>query len=868
MARFFRTSGAMPIDFMSRLNTPLMEAVISKNDQYITESLQGAAQLGQAASSFGFLTQDKDRAEKIMNEYNTKIEGVTQAILKDPANWRSQEEGLRTLSRDLVKNYKTGEISKIAGNHAKYKAVSDYIDKQVEQFNKDGKGISADRANKYKEFFLRNFKGTFNEDGTANQINTFNPMNDIDIRKRLSEEMDKMKADGSIRITDEVSGNGEYFNKQTNEWEAITPERILRIATDRLNNPEIMNYLKQDTMAGVVTGVFDTNPGSPNYGKFIAPYNYKSVQRTALEQQTIDRITKQIDQTKDKNTKELYKKQLDSYVNSLDSRKELEWDERSMLAPILRGITSQYSFQKTKQENDLSANPVWDTKFTQANLNNRQAKELEQEMRMQDKLFQQQKDLQTQKLEMDKELKMLDVNTKLAVAGMKGTGKAGAGSETKTSNNIIASAYTTPFAWATESPDKMVYTLSEEINTTNHTLSQLEKALGDVTKASPDNKLLIGNIKNQIESTKAVQQSLEDRRNNAFDFALNEWKAKGQSRRGGVLDKMFGTPPVNYSESNEKLAREYISGKLESDVQAANSEFQKVQAGLKNFEEGTPEYNTYLRNVYNPARAKVGNAQSLLAGGQRVFNNEIKPHMDTKLVKAAQETTNRSDVVATTTEQDKMVFDMVSAAPSNYKILDKQGKETNLSFEHGTAGTNFKINGVATTTGLGDKGIQVLATINGQNVIIVPKDDKQIMQSYFANQFMTNKEDNVKNIGRILSSPTAGLINDMLTEIRMNTSSAVGTKDSWTYRTIPNPSNPNDMIRIRARSVSTGAGEPKWEFQFETNDLNEITRNRGNNSLMIDGKDVKGFVPLRSTNNELGVYHNLTDILKLFPANK
>ena len=81
-------------------------------------------------------------------------------------------------------------------------------------------------------------------------------------------------------------------------------------------------------------------------------------------------------------------------MNSLDARKELEWDERSMLAPILRGIAAQYSFQKTKQENDLSANPVWDTKFTQANLNNRQAKELAHEQVMQDKLFQQQKDLE------------------------------------------------------------------------------------------------------------------------------------------------------------------------------------------------------------------------------------------------------------------------------------------------------------------------------------------------------------------------------------------------------------------------------------------------------------------------------------------
>ena len=89
------------------------------------------------------------------------------------------------MGKDLRENYRTGEISKIAGNYSQYKGVSDYIDKQMEAYNKDGKGISADRAKAYKQHFLKNFAGTQYDASTGqyNMMQAFNPMANIDIRK-------------------------------------------------------------------------------------------------------------------------------------------------------------------------------------------------------------------------------------------------------------------------------------------------------------------------------------------------------------------------------------------------------------------------------------------------------------------------------------------------------------------------------------------------------------------------------------------------------------------------------------------------------------------------------------------------------------
>lgn len=871
MARFYKTAGADPLDYMYRINTPLMAKVLEQNDQYITQNLQQATQLGSLASSFPFLQADEERAREITQQYSKQVDDITAAIQADPANWRKQLDPIRNLGRTLQQDYKTGEISKIAGNYGRYKQTSDYIDKQVEQYNKDGKGISADRAKAYKQMFLSNFtkanaKGTaYNpQTGEYNAINVFDPMNNIDIRKSLSDEMDKMKADGTIRITDNITGSGEYFNKETQKWEGITPERILRIATDRLNNPQLMDYLKQDTMAGVITGVFDTDPASPNYGKFINPYSYNKVAPTSAEQAIINSMKKKIDTTRNPSTKEHLQDQLDAYTKQLDQRSQLNWNNKSYLAPILRSITDQYSYQQSTQENDLRANPIWQERFTQANINQRNNDDIRSRERMQQRGFENAEKLQQLKFENDKALKLMDINKKLS--------KDTPSNKTNTDNAIVGTLYTSPFYWMSEDKEKMTINLNDEISLNRNSVKQLETALADLQKISPDNKIMIANAENQLSSAKTKLSSLESQRENAINYAINEWKAKGNQPSKSMLQKAFGaTNPISYTELNERLVRDFLSGKAKTDYDTANGELMKVEAASANMDKSSPEYQQFLRNTYYPARNRKAEAENIYTTGQRIFNSEVKGYSDSKLEKAAKETTNRNEVVNTTPVQDNLIIEMINAAPSNYKIMDSEGRETNLSFEHGTATTDpkkFRINGAAVTTGLGDKGVELAVTIDGKNYVITPKDDGNRLNSYLAGEFRKSKDKGVQNIGSILGSPTAGTIADMLTEMRMNTNPQYGNKDAWVYKTIPNPANPQETVKLRARSINTGGGEPKWEFQFETNNPKLITSNAGSGTGYSVGPDgqMKGFVPLPSTKSKDGVYHNLEDILSIFPS--
>lgn len=884
MGRFYKTASATPLDYMDRLNVPLMEKVIDTNDQYIDQSLNQTTQLTNLADTFPYLDVDQDRAKEITDQYNKKIDDITATIRSDPANWRSQSDSIQDVGKDLLNNYKTGEISKIASNYGKYKEVSDYIDKQNDEYTKTGKGISADRGAKYKQMFLSNFlranpKGTSydSKTGDYNSFEAYNPMSNIDIRKALSDQMDKLKADGEIRITDQLTGSGEYFNKETNKYESITPERILRIATDRLNDPQIMDYLRQDTQAGIINGVYDTNTRSPNYGRFINPYTYNGVPLSSADQTVIYGMRKHIDATKNTNLKQQYQQQLDAYTKQLSDRKQLNWNDNSYLSPILRGIVDQYSSSKIDTENSLRANPIWSTKFVQSQTNNRDAANIKSKEDMQEKLFTQQKALQDDKLKATNTLATLKANIKL------GKGKVVAGMPTTPvadSNSIIGKHFTAPFYYLTNDKTKLTSSLNDEISTYDYNNTQLEKTVADMQKDSPDSKLLLTNAQNQLANNKARLASLQARREDAINYAIDKWKAKGDNAEIQYMSDM---------PSQEKDLRSYISGDSKKTYDNANTEFSKVDVVKKQMDVSSPDYKKFISTTYLPAKAAKDKAAAAYLGGQQIFNSEIKQYSDERLEKAARETTNNANVVSVTQPQSDQLVKMINGFPSNYKIIDDRGKETNLSFEHGTATTDpskFKINGVSATTGLGEKQLDIMATINGKDVIITPNDGGTT-NSYLSDEFRKSKDKDVNNIGRILSSPTAATISDMMTEMRMNNATPLNTKDAWVYRTIVNPSSPSSVIDIRMRNVSTGGdshAKPKWELQFKTNNskliaasgmknitsklIQDQSKNKEHPMISVDGKTLTGYVPLSSSKSANGEYQNLEDILSIFPADQ
>lgn len=908
MGRFYRTASAMPLDYMYSLNVPLMERVTTANDQYITEELEQSAKLENIAGAFPYLphTPEEQRAKAITEGYTKQIDDITDEIRRDPANWRSKTQDIDRVSRDLQTNYKVGEISKIVGNYNKYKTVSDTIDKQVEEYGKTGKGISADRAKAYKNHFLSEFIRK-NPEGTAydpktgeyNAMEAFDPMANIDIRKRLSEELDKMKEDGEIRITDNVTGSGEYFNKETKKWEGISKDKILGIVSGRLNDPQLMDYFRQDTKVGLINGIFDDDPNSPNYGKFIDPYAYNKVPINSSEQSVIDATKKQISGTKNANAKKELQAQLDNYIENLDKRTKLDWNPNSYLAPIMRSVVDQYSNSKTSEENDLSANPNWGIRFRESQANWRHTDDRKFREGMQQKLFEHQDMEYRRKLLDDRINKFMDWGAQKELERIKNEGKKTKGgakkagttsasatvpgtnissgftsgttnvaelNEPKTENKVIGQLYTSPFAYTTEKKDKLTTSLNDEIGLHQHKIEELDTTLNDLLQNHPDDKILISNTQNQISNNKAHLASLESHRENAIQYGLEKWKEKGSDA------------DTTYDPYYEKNVRGYLSGTLKKEYDAASTEFKKIEA-LRQTKgtTGVPEYadnNQWMKTTYYPALNKKKRAENMYVGTQNVFNEELKDYTDDKLERAANETTNSATIVQTTDNQDKTIISMITASPSNYKIIDTKGKFIGLSFDQGTAVTTpdkFKILGVGATTGLGDKGVEIRAKINGKDVVIIPKDDDGRLNEFMGTEFKKSTDKGIANLGRIITSPTAATIADMVTEMQMNTSSPYGTRDSWTYRVIPNPANISETIEVRARSISTGQGRPKWEVQFKTSDSKRImehgSKKGGEYSLDQDRK-MTGYIPLSSNARPDGIYHNLEDILAIFPADQ
>jgi len=123
MARFYKTASATPLDYMYKLNVPLMERVIKANDTFVNQRLATTEQQRVLGTTFAHDIDDEQDAKRIADQYSTKADDIVKAMLVDPANWRKQQEPIRALSRDIQTDYKTDEISKIIQTHGEFKAV-------------------------------------------------------------------------------------------------------------------------------------------------------------------------------------------------------------------------------------------------------------------------------------------------------------------------------------------------------------------------------------------------------------------------------------------------------------------------------------------------------------------------------------------------------------------------------------------------------------------------------------------------------------------------------------------------------------------------------------------------------------------------
>lgn len=351
MARFYKTASASPMDYMHQLNLPLMQNVLAANEAGVNQEITKADQIGDLAAKFNYLTPDSDRARAISEQYSKQVDDLTKAIQQDPMNWRKKKGDIKSLSRDLEQNYKTGEISKISSNYSRYKELDDYITKREEA----GK-LSPQEGSVFRQKALESLKEgtTYNPStGQYNVLNAVKPMDTVDIRERLSKFVDNMKASENLEWDTQT---GQYFKKTTQGREYISPEKIVETAMNGLmGDNELKQYLKQRTDFGLMQGVYDQE------GKFINPYNYVMNPASDIEKQQIAILQNEINQAKSTNPNLAtnLQQQLDSKVASLSARRRLEGNRDSSLYPVIASLAGEYSYDKVKQGIDIKNNSLY-----------------------------------------------------------------------------------------------------------------------------------------------------------------------------------------------------------------------------------------------------------------------------------------------------------------------------------------------------------------------------------------------------------------------------------------------------------------------------------------------------------------------------
>lgn len=351
MARFYRTASAAPMDYMYQMNIPLMQQALQSNEAGVNQQLLQSERLAEVAAKFNYLNPDAQRAREITEGYSSRVDSLAKAIQSDPMSWRKQKSNIRALARDLESNYRTGEISKIASNYAKYKELDDYISKREEAGKITPYEGSAFRAKALES--LGEGTGFNPETGTYNTINTVKPMDTINVRDRLQKYVDNLKANEGLEWDTQV---GQYFKKTTKGREYIDPERIISAATTGLmGDTELLQYLKQRSDFGLMNGVFDKN------GKFIMPYEYVPNPPSDIDKAQIAELQGKINQMVKTNPKmaETLQGQLDEQVAALSNRQKLRGNKDSSLFPTIQSLADEFSYQKVKTGIDYHNNGLY-----------------------------------------------------------------------------------------------------------------------------------------------------------------------------------------------------------------------------------------------------------------------------------------------------------------------------------------------------------------------------------------------------------------------------------------------------------------------------------------------------------------------------
>jgi hypothetical protein len=361
---------------MFNVNTPLMEKVVQANDEGITNLLQ-QADTDKAATYFDYAPQDAAMAQGIQKDYANKIDYATNQLRGNYANWRNQMAPVRALTDQLTNDYRTGAISKIAGNAAarqQYFAQADAMGKLYNE-SKVGeeKGLPQDYVELFKAKWDRDYKGAFNQ--ASNTWNTYQGgvvPRYHNVNKELEDGLDKVLADEGYTHTKDPYGNSMYMREEEHTWKQISPQKLLEAMKANIT-PEMQDYLAQMSTVGVV------NPKSLQGD----PYKYDPHTITPDEQAILTAKGATLAAAQ-KDSKHYSKDQLAALQQDIDDTKksflvkdDLHWNTDNYFAGPMLHLLNKYSGGNVDKHSILwSEDPVQTKRFEVAHADARAAADL------------------------------------------------------------------------------------------------------------------------------------------------------------------------------------------------------------------------------------------------------------------------------------------------------------------------------------------------------------------------------------------------------------------------------------------------------------------------------------------------------------
>lgn len=822
MARFYKTADANPvIDYMYHANIPLMEKVLETNDAYVSQNLDQADKIG--SYKYDYLPQDTEDAQGIMQGYNDKADAITNTILKDPANWRKQLTPIRKLRQDLVTNVTSGPISKQVANYTARKTAFDAVDKQVELWHTSGgeKGVDPTRADVYKRNWDSKFSGTgYNPDtGSYNTYEGGSIMDNINIKKVLSEGLDKLKADKTKEVHTDITGGGWYKDLVTNERVQITPEKILEAAGSNLT-PQILQYLQQDKAVGLIDPSTDINPSNA--------YSYAPIGISKDEQDAIDQAKEQINKTKNQQTKQLLQSQLDTYTQGLSQRRQLQWGSNNYFTPLLRGMVGQYQQDDRTQEHVLSGNEVKIHLDSEAQSNYRQTRSLNQALAFHNQAVQTAADKLAYDKEQDQkaeEWKTKDYDEKvrefnalhpsLTPAGTKTTAaKSSKGvaalpqslpAATTTVDNIatrsLAALKTTtptgqqvPLFSMTGLGYNMQYS-KEDQAALNMAINRIDEELKHTPTGSQRELVLIADKNDKEKKLLQVNSNLQKYRGfytQATQAVLNPTDASKQ-KTGVDLDKH----QIDLYNEFTRDRKDFDGTKFEKEIQQLKQKYPDILVYKGNNAEDNSKltkvtYGQVLTDQYQEspqvqaARAKLAEYRKINGivhkGADNFLTNVMKENFTSKALKLGTTDSESAANILLANAKGSQIFDDVgeNGIPFKTSVFSKivtagQAKDKQLNFEGDNnlqsymtnTGTKMNVLKVGNTTNLGTGNAVAEVTftdptggINPNKHYFISMNNKQ--HADIVKAFKNHKDPNVTNVANLIGDDAGNSIRKQL----------------------------------------------------------------------------------------------------------